>query len=96
MGPRAESDLSGQLLRKATKAAPAEQEAEDQQSGLGDRRDLEDRGRSTLVDGPLKLQVPPPVAEPQLTGVMPSGKVEPEAGVQVIVPQLPVGVGAGR
>jgi hypothetical protein len=36
-----------------------------------------------------------PVELVQVTVVVPTGKVEPEGGVQVIVPQSPVVVGAG-
>jgi len=35
------------------------------------------------------------VDELQVTVVVPTGKIEPEAGVQVTVPQVPVVVGAG-
>ena len=42
----------------------------------------------------VKEQLGPPATE-QFTVVVPLGKVEPEAGVQVTVPQVPVVVGAG-
>jgi hypothetical protein len=41
----------------------------------------------------VKPQVAPSLLV-QLTTVLPTGKVEPEAGVQVTVPQLPEVVGA--
>jgi hypothetical protein len=42
----------------------------------------------------VKLQLGPAVAV-QVTVVVPTGKKEPEGGVQVMVPQVPVVVGAG-
>jgi hypothetical protein len=42
----------------------------------------------------VKAQVGPAV-EVQVTVVVPTGKNEPDAGLQVIVPQVPVLVGAG-
>jgi hypothetical protein len=43
----------------------------------------------------VKLQLPPPKLLVQLTVVTPFWKVEPEAGVQVTVPHVPLVVGAG-
>ena len=40
------------------------------------------------------MQLGPAVVE-QVTVVVPTGNKDPDAGVQVIVPQLPVDVGAG-
>src|SRR6266404_248302 len=37
----------------------------------------------------VKLQAPPPVSEVALTTVVPTGKNEPEAGVEETEPQLP-------
>src|SRR6185295_17940894 len=37
----------------------------------------------------IKLQLPPPVSEVTLTSVDPTGKNDPEAGVDVIAPQVP-------
>jgi hypothetical protein len=37
----------------------------------------------------VKLQLPPPVSEVEVTVVVPTGKNEPEAGVVVTVPQVP-------
>jgi hypothetical protein len=42
----------------------------------------------------VKLQVPSPVSEEALTTVVPTGKNEPEAGVEVTDPQVPVATGA--
>ena len=42
----------------------------------------------------VKVQVGPAVLV-QVTVVVPTGKNEPDAGEQLIVPQLPLGVGAG-
>ncbi|MBS1790478.1 MAG: hypothetical protein JST85_22345 [Acidobacteria bacterium] len=36
-----------------------------------------------------------PAVEVQLTVVMPTGKLDPELGRQVTVPQVPVVIGAG-
>jgi len=42
----------------------------------------------------LKVHIGP-TALVQVTVVLPTGKKDPEAGTHMIVPQLPVGVGAG-
>ena len=43
----------------------------------------------------VNVQLGPSPAAVHVTVVVPTGKVEPEAGEQVIVPQSPVVVGAG-
>ena len=43
----------------------------------------------------VKLHGVAPPLSVHVTVVVPTGKNEPEAGVQVIVPQVPVVVGAG-
>ncbi len=43
----------------------------------------------------VKEHIIAPIVDVQLTVVVPTGKNDPEAGVQFIVPQVPVGVGAG-
>src|SRR3989442_8428933 len=43
----------------------------------------------------VKVQLPPPVSEVDVTVVVPTGKNEPEAGVEEIGPQLPVATGSG-
>lgn len=47
-----------------------------------------------LLTVTLKLQLGPAFVE-QVTVVVPTAKLEPEAGVQVTVPQVPTVVGAG-
>jgi hypothetical protein len=42
-----------------------------------------------------KLHVREAMLLTHVTVVTPSGKLDPDGGEQVIVPQLPVGVGAG-
>jgi len=42
----------------------------------------------------VKLQLPSPVEEVAVTTVVPTGKNEPDAGVEVTVPQLPVAEGS--
>lgn len=46
-------------------------------------------GGSVSLTVTLKPQLPPPNSELQLTAVVPTGKFEPEAGVQLTVPQIP-------
>ena len=41
----------------------------------------------------VKLQEPPPVSEVALTAVVPTGKKEPEAGVELTDPQSPEVIG---
>jgi hypothetical protein len=43
----------------------------------------------------LNEQLPPPLLDVQVTVVVPLGKKDPDAGLQVTVPQLPLDVGAG-
>src|SRR5262245_8228633 len=50
-------------------------------------------GASVSMTVTVKLQLVP-VPLPQVTVVVPTGKNDPEAGVQLTVPQLPVTVGA--
>ena len=40
-------------------------------------------------------QLPPPALDVQVTVVVPLGKNDPDAGLQVTVPQLPTAVGGG-
>ena len=47
---------------------------------------------STVI---VKVQLPPPVSEVPVTTVVPTGKNEPEGGVDVIDPQVPVPTGSG-
>ena len=44
----------------------------------------------------VKEQEPPPVEDEQLTVVVPTGKLDPDAGVHVTVPHEPLVVGAAK
>src|SRR6266852_8926614 len=43
----------------------------------------------------VKVQLPPPVSEVAVTAVVPTGKNEPEAGVDETDPQVPEDTGGG-
>jgi hypothetical protein len=46
-------------------------------------------GSAVSVTVMVKLQLPPPVSEITLTTVVPTGKNEPEDGLELIAPQFP-------
>ena len=57
-------------------------------------QDIVGEGESITVTA--KEQLPPPTEDVTVTIVVPTGKTEPEAGLAVTVPQLPLATGSSK